>query len=65
MEAVRHAPYELAVGLPGGGFNLLHGRIRVAIGDVRRNRAREQDWVLRERDGQNQLKECESGIVST
>ena len=44
---MRHAPHELAVRLARGGLDLRARRARVPVRDVRRDRAREQDRVLR------------------
>ena len=48
VETVRHAPYELAVRLARSSLDLFPSGIRVTVRDVRRDRAREEDRVLRD-----------------
>ena len=46
VEAMWHAPYELAVGLTGGSLDLLARCFRVAIRDVRRNGPTKKNRIL-------------------
>lgn len=48
VETVRHAPHELAVRLARSSLDLFPSGIRVTVRDVRRDRAREEDRVLRD-----------------
>ena len=45
---MRHTPHELAVRLARGSLDLLPRRVRVPVRDVRRDRACEEDRVLRD-----------------